>query len=322
MNLKDLLIKNKQLLVMEVLDPKIKLAVGEILDIITTSENVVQKDIETDKKISKRILEEFGTILKCIGYGNEHKYVFHSFNSNDSSFVCNVDELASFRILLKNNGYLKNDISMQIITKDQEIEYNFIKLKKYNASIFNLQSYFIKNKCNQNKIYRYLSAEEYNFTLAHDDESIHIDIESSNAKNKNVFKLDNEAILEQYMLNMNKSIDLVEIYEKIIETLVLDITKFPIFRIRVCKTIDGILQVTDLLTIKNGKITSLLRTEGNKTITFNENGWSLTNLNMENDLGNCTDSKTYFTENNNSLDDDLYKNVTEKIENAVKLTRK
>ena len=100
------------------------------------------------------------------------------------------------------------------------------------------------------------------------------------------------------------------------------ITKFPIFRIRVCKTINGILQVTDLLTIKNGKITSLLRTEGNKTITFNENGWSLTNLNMENDLGNCTDSKTYFTENNNSLDDDLYKNIAEKIENAVKLTRK
>lgn len=49
---------------------------------------------------------------------------------------------------------------------------------------------------------------------------------------------------------------------------------------------------------------------------------SLTNLNMENDLGNCTDSKMYFSENNNSLDDDLYKNVTEKIENAVKLTRK
>lgn len=53
MNLKDLLIKNKQSFVMEVLDPKIKLAVGEILDIITTSENVVQKDIEIDKKSAK-----------------------------------------------------------------------------------------------------------------------------------------------------------------------------------------------------------------------------------------------------------------------------
>lgn len=227
-----------------------------------------QKD-EISKKVEQLLRKlGFGNFELCIIDNNKNVICkdmlsFTCCFNNDDRNVLNIElnrPVNLYEEAFKVTIYYKNIIKTYICSDIDEL----IKL--------DLESFTIENEQNNNLYTRTFSKKSIYINLENNSYSLIIVIQTNDSNNK-ISVLKNEEELEEYLLGLSFPVKIDELYKKINNISLDDISKYPNILIRVeNKEFD---KVTDFINLENGLMDAFAMTRDGKTFSIdNKNNWS------------------------------------------------
>lgn len=218
----------------------------------------------------------FGMLLKKIGIENKEVCVLNNFDEEKFTFDCNLtksnEKIAMF---IRWEDYVEFGPELTITTDKYEKTYDYSKNYNNKSMTLILRYYTLKNKQNNNECFRYLGDNSTCFKLKNGDLELSINVyapydyiltETTEGK----FRLKNEELFEEYLLNLTLPIDILSVYDMLRKTCLDEWIKYPSIEIKVEKIDDK--KLIDLLSLKHGELSNFILTRNEKTISFNKYG--------------------------------------------------
>ncbi len=221
--------------------------------------------------VEKSLTEgSFSIALSSMGFNSEETVVLNNYNSEDSSIAYTtadkdktVINRGRFKILTFPDPTVSYIVILHTITMiDDDID----KTYEYHhclASLY-LKSYTIKNNPTGFTLTRNFTAHEYKSNLNNDQYKLSIIIRKKIQPETRLslpvkmepFYLKNEEVVEKYLLGLSLPINLIEVYEKVTELALDNISDYDLIEFKIqSKNNNKELQTTDLIRLDNNRLT-------------------------------------------------------------------
>ena len=238
--------------------------------------NISAKDLDN---ISKK----FGELFKMAGVDNSETCVLSQYDKEKFTFNCHFNNAGdSANISMRWGDPIENMPELKIDYHNNSKTYYFNESYENKPMKLSLEHYTLTNPENGNEVYRYLSKYRSSITLRNEDyqltieneKPINIEFDIFNDRDY-VYKLRNEEELKQYLLGLSFPITIDEVYKKICELSLENVSEYPMLSIKVEKNINSTSLTTDLIYMNNGQLTKFVITRNGRTISLdNKDNWS------------------------------------------------
>lgn len=226
---------------------------------------------------TSEVSEKFGVILMRLGFSSEDEIILCNYN----------EELSTFQYIVNGKGpYYGDSISLYDYFSEENPEiyisrgstrYQYECFRDANGEIipnFTLVSYDVQFS-NDILYHRILSLENACYVIKSGAYSLEFLIgKPLNLENKGAFKLVNEDKLVEYLSSLVFPIKIDEVYKRICDISLGDISKYPLLSIEVTKynlNVSGSV-ITDLILLRDGELVRFGMTKDEKTIIVDANG--------------------------------------------------
>lgn len=226
----------------------------------------------------KNMYYYMGLVLLRLGFDPEDSVLLSNYDKENYSFDCVVNDECCYKIRIDKS-------SSEIVMNTLNSEFGYVCEEQSFSEIgmrISLGRYSI-NYPNGVKFTRYLSRQDMKFKV--ELSGCILELELSRPKGLELplfidgiyakYKLDNEEDLVEYITGLDTNISLVDIYKKLYESYIGDISKYPRFMLRKSKKINGELKATDLILLKDGKLEQIGVTHYDRTVFLDkDDNWS------------------------------------------------
>ena len=250
---------------------------------------VIINDIELKNEIgrwlgvNRNIINVFSKLLLNVGFKVEDEIVLYKYFYRE-------DDYLSFSYIVNGmNPYKKNVIMLEYGREDKKPRISVNTGSKNNRSKIvyevdrELDSYKIISKSLEDKRYgmvnrRYFEDRVLFFLEKNDYElSLCVDSPDCGIYYGNIYNLNNEKELIKYLCSLTFPVKIDEVYKKICDISLGDVNEYSFVSLKVTKydSIDGLDEVIDEITLRNGVLEDFIITRNNKTIRIdgNDNYW-------------------------------------------------
>lgn len=226
----------------------------------------------------KNMYYYMGLVLLRLGFEPEDSIVLSNYDKNNCSLDCVVNDDIFYKIRI-------DRCSSEIIMNTFNNEYGYVCEEQSFSEIgmrISLGRYVIKFP-NGINFTRYLSRDDMKFKFEFDNYILELELEKPKELELPLFvdgiyakyRLDNEEDLVEYMVGLGTNIDIVEIYKKLCESYIGDISKYPKFILKKSKKMDSGFKVTDIIILKDGELEQFGMTEYDRTVFLDkDDNWS------------------------------------------------
>ena len=300
---------------------------------VIINDKELEKEIGRWLGIKKHISNVFSKLLLNVGFKVDDEIVLYKYFYRE-------DEYLSFSYIVNGcNPYKKNIIMLEYCKEDMKPRVIVYTGSKNTRSKIvyevdkELDKYRVVSKSIEDKRYgmlnrRYLDDRAL-FFVEKDNYELCLYVSNPNDKIDGTYKLKNEKELFSYLNSLVFPIDIDLVYKKICEISLGDINVYPEFSLRVNKydNIDGLDEVVDEITLKNGELEDFIITKDGKTIRIfgNDYGWfyekkldDRTLFVSYNDVDNSFIKKIIYENGIDSRDKSLCDNLDEVKNIAIK----
>lgn len=211
-----------------------------------------------------------GLILLRLGFIPKDNIVISSYDKNNHTFNCVVNDKDVYMIRIANNG-------LEIVVSRYNLEYGYVCEEDGLSEIgmkISLGRYRVQYP-NGLIFTRYLSRDKMIFKIEQDDCVFELVLDKPNDMVIPLFengcyakyRLDNEANLVEYLCSLSFSDSLADVYKKICSTYIDDISKYPVFSLKKSRKMNnGEYKDLDLILLNNGNMNRFGMTVDGKTI--------------------------------------------------------
>lgn len=218
--------------------------------------------------------KEFGKVLLKLGFNESDIITLYNYNkqTNSFSYIINDKNIRNENsIWLKKNG----GITLTIGTKNSKklISYRDISIDK---NINYMISAFQKEYLNGDLYRRFYNLTKAEINIEKEDYSIELIVKSPenfylNDIENMSYRLKNENQLINYLWNLQLPIEITEVYKKLLSISLKDICQYPLFSLKISKynKKEQLEEITDMIEVQNGKLTTFIITKNGKTIKLN-----------------------------------------------------
>lgn len=226
----------------------------------------------------KNMYSYMGLVLLRLGFEPEDNIVLANYDKNNYSFNCIVNDEVIYKIKIDVN-------TSEIVMSTLNSEFGYMCEEQSFSEIgmrISLGRYSIKYP-NGVIFTRYLSREDMKFRFELSDYVLELELVKPKSLELPLFengiyakyRLDNEEELVEYITELGTNINVVEIYKRLCELYLKDISKYPRFMLKKSKKIDGSYKVTDMIWLKDGELEQFGITEYDRTVLIDkDDNWS------------------------------------------------
>lgn len=246
---------------------------------------VIINDIELKNEIgrwlgvNRNIINVFSKLLLNVGFKVEDEIILYKY------FYKEDDYLLFNYIVNGKNPYKKNVIMLEYGREGKKPRISVNTGSKNTRSKVayevdrKLDNYKIISKSLEDKRYgmlnrRYFEDRVLFFVEKNDYElSLCVDSPDCGIYYGNIYNLNNENELIKYLCSLTFPVKIDEVYKKICDISLGDTSEYSYVSLKVTKydLVDGLDEVTDEITLRNGLLENFIITKNNKTIRIDEN---------------------------------------------------
>jgi len=247
---------------------------------VIINDKELKKEIGRWLGIKQNISNVFSKLLLNVGFKHEDEIVLYKYFYRE-------DDYLSFNYIVNGcNPYKKNVIMLEYGKEDKKPRIVVHTGSKYTRSKIvyevdkELNNYKTVSKSLEDKRYGMLNRRYFEdralFFVEKNDYELCLLVLKSNDMNfdeKGVYRLKNEKELVSYLNSLVFPVNIDLVYKKICEISLGDASLYSDFSLRVNKfdNIDGLEEVTDEITLRNGVLEDFIITRDSKTIRIDEN---------------------------------------------------
>lgn len=219
-----------------------------------------------------------GLVLLRFGFEPEDSVLLSDYNKDNCSFDCIVNNEVFYKIRIDKeaNEIVINTLNNEFGYLCEEQSFSEIGMR------ISLCRYSI-NYSDKMTFTRYLSRDDIKFRIELVDFIWELELE----KPKNLdlplydngvyvkYKLDNEYEIVAYITRLKETMDICDVYQKLSEVYLGDVSKYPKMKLRKYKKVNDSLKLTDIISLRYGQLEQFGRTNNGRTVFLDkDNNWS------------------------------------------------
>ncbi|MDE5630781.1 MAG: hypothetical protein K2I70_04190 [Bacilli bacterium] len=221
----------------------------------------------------------FGLLLKQLGVLETETCVLADYDKENFSCNCHFEnENDDARLRFRWGDMM--DFSPELILDyhNSKRTYEYLAAHNGRKPLLSLQSFTVVNPLNSNSIYSYLSPYDVNYKVSNGENTLSIKISRPKRIHYElgsgyVFRLKNDQELVKYLLELDFPLAIDEVYKKMCEVSIDCIDEYPNFHVVVENGVDDKnKQVTDEISLKDGKLCIFTMTKNGKKISIDSGG--------------------------------------------------
>ena len=229
-------------------------------------------------KTDKNIYYYMGLVLLRLGFEAEDSILFCNYNKDSCSFECIANDEIFYKIRIDKE-------SKEIVVNTLNNEFGYLCEEQSFSEIgmrISLSRYSIN--CSDRMIFtRYLSRDNMRFRIETIDFVWELELDKPKDLELPLFengvyvkyKLDNEYELMGYITQLNETMDICDVYQKLSEVYLGDVSKYPKMELKKYKKVNDSLKLTDIISLRYGQFEQFGRTNYGRTVFLDkDNNWS------------------------------------------------
>ena len=261
------------------------------------------KKISIPKELLEEIGKEFGSILKRASVDKDEICTLTNLDEKNFSFNCHLERAnKDAKITLRWGDPIDEPAHFTYEDQDISSTYEYFYFRGERPSELTLTSYTINDgeKAFNRKLFSHIAY----FIVADDKHNLSITIRkpATNGYSSEKYRLNNEDELQEYLLNVALPVDIDELYKRIRDISLGDISEYPEIHIIAKDITNGEDKITDEIVLVGGDLYVHTNTKNGRTITIDGNGnWTFSNSKVLIEKSN--DGKVSYTLNMDSYDE-------------------
>jgi len=234
---------------------------------------------------TKRDINEYlGLILLRLRFKAEDKIFIYNYDRIKYSFDCFVNDKDYYKIRFENIKSNKDFMKIVMNRFNTEFVYECIPEERTELGMkISLGEYSVTYPDGK-RFVRSLSSDMAMFRVEIVGCVFELELQKPNDIELPLFddngryskyRLNNEEKIFEYLGSLNKYVSIIDIYKKLIDNYLDDLSIYPKFSLKIFRVNEGDLSVTDLINLKDGELENFGMTVEGKTIFLDRNGdWS------------------------------------------------
>ena len=285
----------------------------------------IPRSVPIPSSLLKNIESEFSIILSKVGIDKTETCILDNLDIDTFSFNCHLfNAKRDVKISLR----ISDPDYITIEDKDTTKTYEYFYYLDGRPSELTLDSFTIKNE--ETVFNRDLWVTKAYFTVTSGDYSLSIGVDKPDREYcPNNYRLANEEQLQEYLLGISLPTDISELYKKVRDISLGDVSDYPEISFQVKKLGNGDEEetLTDSIILKDGKMQSFTRTKDGRTVTLDKNdNWLFTSPKLS--INSSNDGKINYSLSMNSYEElvanllvNQFPNVNEEVFEVKQLVK-